>query len=76
MRHLVSALLVLAVVVPAGAQDAEKRRGFSIHIVAPAADEFVVSRTRAALFEDAVFMRFNWRMPISLMRSRWTSSSA
>ena len=46
MRRLVLALLVVAVAAPAAAQDAEKRRGFSIHIVAPAADEFVVSRTK------------------------------
>jgi len=30
---------------PAAAQDADRRRGFSIHIVAPAADDFVVGRT-------------------------------
>jgi len=46
VRRLVLALLVVAVAAPAAAQDAEKRRGFSIHIVAPAADEFVVSRTK------------------------------
>jgi Ca-activated chloride channel family protein len=40
------ALLALAVMAPAGAQDAEKRRGFSIHIVAPTADEFVLGRTK------------------------------
>ena len=39
------ALLVLAVAAQATAQDAEKRRGFSIQIVAPAADDFVVGRT-------------------------------
>lgn len=45
MRRLALALVVLAVAVQASAQDAEKRRGFSIHIVAPAADDFVVGRT-------------------------------
>jgi Ca-activated chloride channel family protein len=35
----------LAVAVQASAQDAEKRRGFSIRIVAPAADDFVLGRT-------------------------------
>jgi Ca-activated chloride channel family protein len=35
----------LAVAAQATAQDAEKRRGFSIQIVAPAADDFVVGRT-------------------------------
>jgi hypothetical protein len=39
------AVLVLAVTAQATAQDAEKRRGFSIHIVAPAADDFIVGRT-------------------------------
>jgi Ca-activated chloride channel family protein len=37
--------VVFAVAAQASAQDAEKRRGFSIHIVAPAADDFVVGRT-------------------------------
>jgi Ca-activated chloride channel family protein len=41
---LVSAALLLAL--PAGAQEAEKRRGFSIHITAPTADEFVLGRTK------------------------------
>jgi Ca-activated chloride channel family protein len=39
------AVLVLAVTAHTMAQDAEKRRGFSIRIVAPAADDFVVGRT-------------------------------
>lgn len=45
MRRLALALVVLAVAVQASAQDAEKRRGFSIRIVAPAADDFVLGRT-------------------------------
>jgi len=46
MRHLVLAFLVLALTAPATAQDAEKRRGFSIHIITPTADEFVLGRTK------------------------------
>ena len=46
MRLLVLACLVLALTPPSAAQDAEKRRGFSIHIVAPTADEFVLGRTK------------------------------
>ena len=38
-------LLVFAAAAPSAAQDAERRRGFSIRIVAPAADEFVLGRT-------------------------------
>ncbi len=45
MRRLVLILLVLAMAAPAAAQDAAKRRGFSITIVAPAADDFVLGRT-------------------------------
>jgi Ca-activated chloride channel family protein len=46
VRLLVLACLVLALTPPSAAQDAEKRRGFSIHIVAPTADEFVLGRTK------------------------------
>jgi Ca-activated chloride channel family protein len=45
VRRLGMAVLALAITTQATAQDAEKRRGFSIHIVAPAADDFVVGRT-------------------------------
>lgn len=46
MRRLVLAFLVLALTAPAAAQEAERRRGFSIHIIAPTADEFVLGRTK------------------------------
>ena len=46
MRRLVLAFLVLALAAPAAAQEAEKRRGFSIHVIAPTADEFVLGRTK------------------------------
>jgi VWFA-related protein len=46
MRAILAALLVLASMAPAAAQDAEKRRGFSIRIVAPTPDEFVLGRTK------------------------------
>ena len=46
MRRLLLAFLVLAVTVSAAAQDTEKRRGFSIHITSPTADEFVLGRTQ------------------------------
>ena len=46
MRRLVLLLLAAALAVPAAGQDAEKRRGFSIQIVAPAADAFVLGRTK------------------------------
>ncbi len=45
MKVFLPALLAFALAAPAAAQDAEKRRGFSIHIVSPAADEFVVGKT-------------------------------
>jgi Ca-activated chloride channel family protein len=41
-----AALVAVAFVAPVAGQDAERRRGFSIHIVAPAADEFVLGRTK------------------------------
>jgi Ca-activated chloride channel family protein len=40
-----AALVALALALPAAAQDAAQRRGFSIRITAPAADEFVAGRT-------------------------------
>ncbi len=46
MRRVVLAFLVLALTAPATAQDAERRRGFSIHIINPTADEFVLGRTK------------------------------
>ncbi len=46
MRRLLLAFFVLTVALPAVAQDAEKRRGFSIHIITPTADEFVLGRTK------------------------------
>jgi Ca-activated chloride channel family protein len=46
MRALVLALVALAMTMPAAAQDAERRRGFSIRIVAPTADDFVLGRTK------------------------------
>jgi Ca-activated chloride channel homolog len=46
MRRLLLSLMILAAAFPAAAQDAEKRRGFSIHITAPAPDEFVLGRTK------------------------------
>jgi len=45
MRRLAVALLLLAIAAPAAAQDAEKRRGFSIRIVEPEPDSFVLGRT-------------------------------
>ncbi len=45
MRFLIASALIVASAAPTLAQDAEKRRGFSIHIVSPAPDEFVVGRT-------------------------------
>jgi hypothetical protein len=45
VRVVLAAALALLVVVPAAAQDADRRRGFSIRITAPVADEFV--RTNA-----------------------------
>jgi len=46
MRRLVLAFLLLAGTLPAAAQDAERRRGFAIHITTPTADEFVLGRTK------------------------------
>ena len=46
LAFLVLAFLVLALAAPAAAQEAEKRRGFSIHVIAPTADEFVLGRTK------------------------------
>ena len=46
MRRLLFAILVLAVATQAAAQDAERRRGFAIHIVAPVSDDFVLGRTK------------------------------
>jgi Ca-activated chloride channel family protein len=46
VRRVVLAFLVLALTAPATAQDAERRRGFSIHIINPTADEFVLGRTK------------------------------
>lgn len=46
MRRLLLAFLLLTMTLPAAAQDAEKRRGFSIHIVTPTADQFVLGRTK------------------------------
>lgn len=46
MKRLVLAFVVCALPSQLMAQDAEKRRGFSIHIVAPAADAFVLGRTK------------------------------
>lgn len=45
MKAFLAAALALAALLPAAAQDAERRRGFSIRITAPVADEFVVGRT-------------------------------
>jgi len=45
VRRLLLAFLLLAIAFPATAQDAEKRRGFSIRIVSPEPDTFVVGRT-------------------------------
>ena len=46
MRRILFLVLTLATIAaPAVAQDVEKRRGFSIHIVAPVADDFVLGRT-------------------------------
>jgi len=48
VKRLALAVLAIAIAIaqPSAAQDAEKRRGFSIKIVAPAPDEFVVGRTK------------------------------
>jgi len=46
LAFLALALATLALTAPVAAQDAERRRGFSIHIVAPTADEFVLGRTK------------------------------
>ena len=46
MKRLLIAILALAALAPAVAQDAEKRRGFAIHITAPAADDFVLGKTK------------------------------
>lgn len=45
MRRVLLAALLLAIAVPAPAQDAERRRGFGIRIVSPEPDTFVVGRT-------------------------------
>jgi len=45
VRRLALAVLLLATSLPLAAQDAEKRRGFSIRIVSPEPDTFVVGRT-------------------------------
>jgi Ca-activated chloride channel family protein len=45
-RALFAFAALLTLVAPSHAQDAEKRRGFSIHITAPAPDEFVLGRTK------------------------------
>jgi len=46
VKRLILALLAVALATTAHALDAEKRRGFSIHIVAPVADSFVAGRTK------------------------------
>ena len=46
MTRLVLAVLALAAMAPAAAQDAERRRGFSIRITAPATDAFIFGRTK------------------------------
>jgi Ca-activated chloride channel family protein len=46
VKHLGLILVAIAVAGPAVGQDAEQRRGFSIKIVSPAPDEFVVGRTQ------------------------------
>jgi len=46
MKRFVLLLCALALAAPAAAQDAEKRRGFSIRIVNPQADAFVLGRTK------------------------------
>jgi Ca-activated chloride channel homolog len=46
MKRLVLGLLALTLTAHAWGQDAEKRRGFSIHITTPTADEFVLGRTK------------------------------
>jgi Ca-activated chloride channel family protein len=46
VRRLAFAIVLLAVATQAAAQDAERRRGFSIHIVAPVSDDFVLGRTK------------------------------
>ncbi len=45
MRVVALAVLAMVVAAPASAQDAERRRGFAIRIVAPEADAFVVGKT-------------------------------
>jgi VWFA-related protein len=45
VKPVVLALLAFGLALPAAGQDAEKRRGFSIRITAPTADEFVLGRT-------------------------------
>jgi Ca-activated chloride channel family protein len=46
MRRLALAFLVLTLTTASHAQDAERRRGFSIHITTPTAEEFVLGRTK------------------------------
>lgn len=45
MRRLLLSVLLVAIALPAAAQDAERRRGFAIRIVSPEPDTFVVGRT-------------------------------
>jgi Ca-activated chloride channel family protein len=45
-RILLAAGLVLLAISGPSAQDAERRRGFSIHLTAPAENDFVVGKTR------------------------------
>jgi len=45
VRRLLLSVLLVAIALPAAAQDAERRRGFAIRIVSPEPDTFVVGRT-------------------------------